>query len=304
MARRYYDVDVVVVQITKSEDYEAALFNGSCEFIIEHLEYLYAEAAKGAKVTMFCAPSKGSGLQLVVHPRVTSVEALKGQRLAVRSSGQPQMITLWLRMMGLEQNVDTLLIGDRVVGRWCQWKKVTTGECIGAFISPLYSAQAVAAGLKILPVPEIPVVGHYAHACLSEFARDNGQLLTEYLKALVHAVCLMIFCRADALKIVLEESIRPRDAFSREEMSRRLDAIGQGLQALPYPLPQAIANTYEIAVMEFPGARGLNPLSLWDLHWLKALDEEGFINHLTTTLAPSQTVASPDPPAGAGGRFV
>jgi hypothetical protein len=51
------------------------------------------------------------------------------------------------------------------------------------------------------------------------------------------------------------------------------------LQVKPYPTPEAIANTYEIAVSEY-GAAGINPLSLWDLHWIKELDDEGFIDAL------------------------
>jgi hypothetical protein len=38
---------------------------------------------------------------------------------------------------------------------------------------------------------------------------------------------------------------------------------------------QAIANTDEIAAIEYPDAQGLNPLALWDLHWVKDLDDGG-----------------------------
>lgn len=44
-------------------------------------------------------------------------------------------------------------------------------------------------------------------------------------------------------------------------------------------------NTYEIATPRIPGAKGLNPLTLWDLHWLKELDDEGFIDQLMKNLA-------------------
>ena len=54
-----------------------------------------------------------------------------------------------------------------------------------------------------------------------------------------------------------------------------------GLKTKPYPPPEAIANTYEIATLEYDGAKGLNPLTLWDLHWVKELDDEGFIDDLT-----------------------
>ena len=280
MAARHYDIDVEVLRIKGTEEYEAALFNGSSDIIIEHLEYLYEEAAKGKKVTLFCAPSKGANLALLVPGHIQRPEEFKGKTVAVRSSGQPHAIALWLRMMGLEKEVKTLLVKDGEVGRWGQWKKVAAGECIGTFLSPLYLPEALAAGLKVLPVPEIPIVGHFAQACLSGFARGNPELLRDYVKAVVHATCLLIFRRNEALRIVAAEPMSRMNIQGTEEMERQVDAIVKGLKAKPYPTPQAIANSYEIATMEYPGAKGLNPLALWDLHWLKELDDEGFIDSL------------------------
>ena len=73
MAGRHYDLDVRVVKITSGDEYEAALFKGAADVIIEHLEYLYDEAAKGRKTIIFCAPSKGGGLDLVVPQQVSGV---------------------------------------------------------------------------------------------------------------------------------------------------------------------------------------------------------------------------------------
>ena len=53
-----------------------------------------------------------------------------------------------------------------------------------------------------------------------------------------------------------------------------------GLKIRPSPTPQAIVNPYEIAVIEYPAAKGMNPLTLWDLHWVKDLDDTGFIDEL------------------------
>ena len=36
--------------------------------------------------------------------------------------------------------------------------------------------------------------------------------------------------------------------------------------------------------MEYPEAEGLNPLTLWDLHWVRELDDEGFIDGLIRNL--------------------
>jgi NMT1/THI5 like len=280
IAARYYDIDVEVLQIRDSEEYEAALFNGAADIIIEHLEYLYEAAAKGERITMFCAPSKGGNLELVVPACVKSAEDFKGETIAVRSAGQPHAVILWLKMMGLEKEVKTVLVRDSEVGRWGQWKKVASGECVATFISPLYLPQALSAGLRVLPVPDIPIVGHHAQACMAEFASGEPSLLKDYLKSVIHAICLMLFRREEALAVVAIEPMRRMKVESKKELERLFDAIIKGLKPKPYPAPQAIANSYEIATLEYPRARGLNPLSLWDLHWVRELDDEGFIESL------------------------
>jgi len=279
MARRYYNVDVEVILIKGTKEYEAALFNDACDVLIEHLEYLYPAAAEGKKVTMFCAPSLRRGLELVVATDVQSVEAFRGKNLAVRTSGIPHALVLWLRMMGLENDMKIQMVGDNEVGRWNQWKKVVSGECIATFMSDLYLPNALPAGLKVLPVPDLPVVAHYAQACLSEFSRENSDLLRDYAKAVIHAVCLMILRKDDALKIVAQEPMKRMKITDHRELERQFDAIVKLLQLKPYPTPQAIANTFEIATAEF-GVADINPLTLWDLHWVKELDDDGFIDDL------------------------
>ncbi len=283
MARQHYDVDVEVILIKGTKDYEAALFDKSCDVLIEHLEYLYPAAAEGKKVTMFCAPSLRRGLELVVPTDVPSVEAFKGKNLAVRTSGRPHALVLWLRMMGLENDMKIQMVADDEVGRWNQWKKVVSGECISTFMSDLYLPNALAAGLKVLPVSDLPVVAHYAQACLSEFAREKSDLLRDYTKAVIHAVCLMILRKEEALEIVAREPMKRMKITDRRELERQFDSIVKLLQLKPYPTPQAIANTFEIATAEFAAA-DINPLTLWDLHWVKELDDNGFIDNLITAM--------------------
>jgi hypothetical protein len=284
LARRHYDLDVRVVRIKDEEAYEASLFNGGADILIEHLEYLYAEARKGKKVTFFCAPSKGGGLDLVVRQEIRGIEEFRGKKMAVRSHGQPHAVTLWLRMLGLEREVETVIVHDKDVGRWGQWKKVLSGECVAAFMSPLYLPAALDAGLKVLPVPDIPIVGHFAQACLAEFALKHAQVMDAYVKALLHALAWLTIKPDEAfaaLKADVKSAMELSDAV---ELRRRFDAIVGGLKLRPYPTPQAIANTYEIATIEYPNAKGLNPLSLWDLHWVKELDESGFIDDISARL--------------------
>jgi hypothetical protein len=279
-AARYYDLDVRVIRIKDGGEYEAALFNGAADVIIEHLEYLYEEAAKGKKVTFFCAPSKGGDLKLVVPQSIQNVAELKGKTLAVRSHGQPHAVTLWLKMMGLANDAATVIVHDKDVGRWGQWKKVLSGECVATFMSPLYLPAALNAGLKVLAVPAIPIVGQFAQACLAEFAAKSPELLLAYVKAVVHALVWLTARSQEALTVLAPELKTCMQLNDAAELTRRFDSVVSGLKIRPYPTPQAIANTYEIATIEYPAAKGLNPLAFWDLHWVKDLDDAGFIDDL------------------------
>src|SRR5258705_10625215 len=237
MAARYYDLDVRIVKIKDGGEYEAALFNGAADVIIEHLEYLYEEAVKGKKVTFFCAPSKGGGLDLVVPQSIQSTDELKGKALAVRTHGQPHAVTLWLRMMGLEDDVRTVLVHDKEVGRWGQWKKVISGDAGATFMSPLYLPDALNAGLKVLPVPEIPIVGQFAQACLAEFAVKNTASLSAYVKAVLHALVWLTVRSQEALAALAPELKARMELDDYGELKLSFDSVVSGLKIRPYPTP-------------------------------------------------------------------
>ena len=284
MAKRHYGVNVEVILIKPQAEFEAALFNGSCDVIIEHVEYLHAEAGKGKRVLFFCAPQIFRGLELVVPKHVHSVKELKGKTMAVRASGRPFAATLWLRAMGLDRDVKTVVIKDEEVGRWRQWTKLASGECIATFVEPIYLPAALAAGLKTLAVPEIPVVSLYSQACLTKFAMENSPLLLNYIKAVIHAVCLVVYQRDEAMKIISQEPMKRMKISDLTELRRQVDCMARKLQIKPYPTAEAIIHTNEIAADEY-GAELANPLTLWDLHWVKQLDDEGFIDDLVAQMA-------------------
>lgn len=125
MARAHHALDVEVVQIKGTREYEAALFDGACDVIIEHLEYLYGDPARARRVSMFCAPVLRNGLELAVRPAVPDVAALRGATIAIRSHGRPHAIMLRLRKMGLAGQVRTTIVRDEDVGRWAQWWATT-----------------------------------------------------------------------------------------------------------------------------------------------------------------------------------
>ena len=284
MAERHYGVTVEVVQFEEQAEFEAALFQGHCDAIIEHIEYLHTEAAKGKKITLFCAPQIQRGLKLVVAQSFNSLDDLRGKTMAVRDLGRPHRITLWLRKIGLEKEVETIIVTDKEIGRWKQWQKVVGGECAACFVAPIYLPDALAAGLKVFPAAEAEVVSLFAQACTAEFGAQNSALLKDYMKAVIHAVLLFIYSRDEAMKIISQEPMRLMKITDHIELRRQVDSMAELLQVKPYPTIEAILNTNEIAAQEY-GPTVENPLTLWDLHWVKELDDEGFIDSLVASFS-------------------
>jgi ABC-type nitrate/sulfonate/bicarbonate transport system substrate-binding protein len=284
MAEKHYGVNVEVLHIHERQSFEDALLTGRCDAIIEHIEYLYLEAARGRKITFFCAPQLHRGLQLVVPRDFASIDQLRGKRMAVRDLGRPFAVTLWLRKVGLERDVETVIVPDKEIGRWQQWRKVASGECAACFVAPIYLPPALAAGLKTFPVEEAEIVSNFAQACMSSFAAANSAMMKIYMKAVIHALALLRYQTDAAVEIAAEEPMRLMKVSDRAELRRQVGSIAEMLRVKPYPTAEAIVNTNAIAAHEYD-ARIENPMTLWDLHWVKELDDEGFIDGLVAELS-------------------
>lgn len=286
MAARHYDLNVEVVHIQDTPGYEAAIFEGGADMICEHLEYLFQEVVQtGRKATMFLSPVGETDTRLVVGLDVKELADLRGRKIAVRNRGRPYAITMQLRFLGLEGSVELLPVADEDVGRWNQWKKVVDGAYGATFIPCLHLPPALEAGLRVLPVPQFEIVGHFHHACATDYAREHDEVMRRYVQAAVHGICLMKLRRQEALQIVGRESAQlMRLNENQPELEHAFDCMAAQLQLKPYPTPAGIANSYEIGCAEWPGGKGINPMTLWDVHWLKQLDDEGFIDRLIAKL--------------------
>jgi hypothetical protein len=48
----------------------------------------------------------------------------------------------------------------------------------------------------------------------------------------------------------------------------------------PYPDHEGVANAYKLCCLKTPETEEMSPMALWDLHYLRELDNSGFIDEL------------------------
>jgi hypothetical protein len=86
--------------------------------------------------------------------------------------------------------------------------------------------------------------------------------------------------KADTLKIVKQHCSALLKMRDDEEWNCFYDNQVQSLESAPYPSVEAIQNVFALAVKRNPEIKEFNPLALWDLHYVKEIDDSGYIRDL------------------------
>ncbi len=65
-----------------------------------------------------------------------------------------------------------------------------------------------------------------------------------------------------------------------EEVETLYSEWVNSLERKPYPSAEAIENVFELALRRNPEIAGFNPMALWNLHYVRELDDSGYIDRL------------------------
>jgi hypothetical protein len=160
------------------------------------------------------------------------------------------------------------------------YARVANGEVDAMFVPPPFDWLARRDGLCVVDMPLLPQIQGATITTTSGFLAENGALIPAFLEAYCEGLHHHHTHPDETIDILWEEmssrfGIEEREAY--EHLYRRRTQI---LEKKPYPRLEAIQCVFEIACWEHPEVKGLNPLSLWDLHSLRELDETGFIDRL------------------------
>jgi ABC-type nitrate/sulfonate/bicarbonate transport system substrate-binding protein len=259
---------------------EAALFEGRLDLVSGNHISPYALVAKGKPMVSLASPTNGVNDRLVSREPVSSLAHIRGKRVidatVTDNGGGYNHIRgnhmLYVLEAGLElQDVRWLEIADKMSSQFrvAQFEAMKRGEGDVTFVTG-NTDKYEQAGFSVLPLPRLPMI--------------NGPTLTTTVTALN---------KYDRFgeRLVLAQVRRIHYARSyRKETEELLEALKQRepqargvsynsvakLLAKPYPDHQAVANAYRLCCMKAPGAKELSPLALWDLHFLRQLDNSGF----------------------------
>jgi len=267
-----------------SSEAEAALFSGKIDLISGNHISPYALVARGKPIVSLASPTNGVTDCVVSREPIKTLSEIRGKRIVdttiLDNGGGYNHIRgnhmLYILEAGLElTDVKWIEITDRMSNefRVQQYEAMKAGEGDVTLVTgdPKRYEQA---GFHALQLPRLPMINGptltTTVTALSKYDRFGERLVLAQVLG-IH------FGRTRK-----EETEKMLDGLKKREPEARGVSYNSvvKLAVKPYPDIQAVANAYRLCCMKAPEAKELSPLSMWDLHFLRQLDDSGFINDL------------------------
>ncbi len=269
--------------IRSMPDRAPTLLNGDYDFLsgLHHEPYVYR--AKGDKRFVYLAQTQNDwDDRLIARPDITDVKQLEGKRITTNNapcvSGN---LDHALTLAGVDTSKVEFLFNDKLSGKGdVAVDRVASGEVDAANVDIPFDLQAKKRGLNVLKLPSVPVIHNTTICASTEFVRHNEEKVTTFLKALIETIH---FFKTEKQKVceILSRELAPMVGLKGDDEVEYLhQQWSELLSAKPYPHPMAIWNVYNLDVAHDPKVNFIGPLETWDTHYLRMIDDSGFIDEL------------------------
>jgi ABC-type nitrate/sulfonate/bicarbonate transport system substrate-binding protein len=261
----------------------AGLLTGEIDIVSGNHHSLYARRALHNEPFVHIAQVNTQWNQnwLVAGKGINGVADLKGKRLSIaKLSGHPGLnVWLYLRQNGLLAGRDIELVdGDRKSAE--RVRQVMAGEYDGTFLGAIDQLRAQAAGARVIEFPTFPMIEGVTLTTTTRYVNNHPEEVAALLHALVDAIHYFK-TEPKGTEAIINKTCRDLLKLkSDDELTHFRNYQAETYQPKPYPTPEAIQNVFQLGVHDTPEVEGFNPLVMWDLHHLRAIDDSGYIDKL------------------------
>ena len=209
----------------------------------------------------------------------------------VGSRGKHPQLNDWLQLKqnGLDVDRDEVEIagqydglsddGEAADNAARLWDVVRDKKADAAFLPNPGAIFAERAGLKCIPLPAFPMIYYTTISTSLKFAEAHPDIVERFLKGMIEGIHFFKTQPERAAQIIKERYTQ--DGVMDLAMAREAQATLSGaLEPKLYPSPQAIMNVYEEGKRIDKDAARVDPMALWDVHYLRRIDDSGFIDEL------------------------
>ena len=261
-----------------------SLKNGHVDLISGNHHNLYVRNARNGEDFVHLAQPTNNWTEnkLVVKPGIRSVQDLKGKKIAADKLTSHAGLNIWLflKQAGLDADRGDVELVEFRGSSEERWKQVVSGEFDGTFVTIPHDARAAKAGAHVIEVAAIPMIRGVTLTTTTSFVKSHTEDMRQLTKGLVDAIHFFLTRKQESLEILKEHATPILKLQSDPEVERLYDEWAQSLERKPYPNLAAISNVFQLAVRRDPDIAGYNPLALWNTHFVRELDDSGYIDQL------------------------
>lgn len=282
-----YGLEPTVLHVPDSTAGNQMLYKGEVDFFLgNHISPYVERKRSGARFVYLAQPSNVWPTKLIVKPWIKNLKDLKGKGITFRGergSHGDLANRGKLKNAGIDFKRDGIIEirqDDKDINYVERYRKFLNNDDAAATqLSPPYDVIAKRDGLKVLEIPEYPQIHNVTINSISDIIKSKPGETMAFLKAYCEAICLFK-TQKERTKELLWEALSAKLHFDDEAIERLYEDVNSTMQKKPYPSTDAINNTFELALGDYPELADMNPVSMWDLHFLRELDDEGFIDGL------------------------
>jgi ABC-type nitrate/sulfonate/bicarbonate transport system substrate-binding protein len=261
-----------------------SLKNGHVDLISGNHHNLYIRNAKNGEdfVHLAQATNNWTENKLVVMPGIRSVQDLRGKKIAADKLTSHAGLNIWLflKQEGLDVDRGDVELVEVRGSSEDRWKRVISGEFTGTFVTIPHDGHAAKAGAHVINVRAIPMIRGVTLTTTMTFVKNHPDEIRLLTKGFVDAIHFFLTRKQETLEILKEHASPILKLQSEQEVETLYDEWAQSLEHKPYPSLTAISNVFELALRRDPEVAGYNPLALWDTHFVRELDDSGYIDRL------------------------
>jgi ABC-type nitrate/sulfonate/bicarbonate transport system substrate-binding protein len=284
-----HDLDVDYQRQINREEAHELVPKAQVEFVSGNHVSTYAARARGDQ-WVYVGQSMNDNNMALITREDTGIARLKDVRFRkFGSQGRHPGLNAWLylKQNGLDPDLDQVEIvktsSDAAPAatnnRKALLQMVIDRDVDACFVNEPNIALARQAGLKVIDLAPLPMINYMTMSTSKKLVDTRPDIIERVLKATIEGIAFFKLRREETLDII-QNRYAEEVKLDRAMAEQVYDSLAPNLDPRLYPSLDAVGNVYQEAVKQDKDAARIHPLALWDLHFLRQIDDSGFIDNL------------------------
>ncbi len=267
---------------------------GEVEFVSGNHVSTYAAQARGDTWAYLGQTVSKNNLSLVTRPDIgiETLEDVRKRKFGSRGRHPGLNTWLYLKQHGLDPDTDQVEIvreervelpdGTFKLNRKSLMEMVKDGDVDACFMTLPNKEFAQRDGLKVIDLVPQDMVFFMTVSSSMKLVAERPELIERMLKGVIEGIAFFKTEREKTIQIIMDKHKKEGD-LDRETAELMYDDFAPILEPKLYPGLSAIGNVYQEALKQDEkngDAAKIHPLALWDFHFLREIDDSGFIDDL------------------------